>query len=179
LYAEVASQLLLSEQSDQALEHLHELKGLALDALGEMRLLIFELRPPVLEEEGLVSALQLRLDAVEGRVGLQTQLHVEGDIHLTPHAEGELYRIAQEALNNILKHAQAHHVTLSLCSVPGKDTVVLEISDDGIGFDLAEGRRGGGMGLRGMEERAMQLGGSLTVDTKPGMGTTVRVEVPQ
>jgi signal transduction histidine kinase len=112
-------------------------------------------------------------------VGLETQLHVAGETHLEPHAEGELYRIAQEALNNILKHAQAHHVTLSLYCVPEQGTVVLEIGDDGVGFDLAEGRRSGGMGLRGMEDRAEQLGGKLTVDTRPGTGTTVRVEVPQ
>ena len=86
------------------------LRVTALDALKEMRLLIFELRPPVLEKEGLEAALQARLDAVEGRAGLKTELNVTLGDRLPGDIEDAFYRIAQEALNNVLKHAQARRV---------------------------------------------------------------------
>jgi signal transduction histidine kinase len=143
-----------------------------------MRLLIYELRPPVLEEEGLVSALQTRLEAVESRAGLETEFNVEGQIRLDAKIEGALYRIAQEALNNVLKHAQARRVVVSLCQDERTGTeplrVTLEIADDGIGFDQAGGRQGG-LGLRGMEERAAEIGARLEIGGAAGGGALVRV----
>ena len=179
LLSEVTSQLLASGQIDSVANYLGDLKDTAQESLAEMRLLIYELRPPVLEEEGLVSALQNRLEAVENRAGLETDFHVEGQIHLNAEVEEGLYRIAQEALNNALKHAQAHRVTMSLCQ--DKQTMIesirvtLEIADDGIGFDLARARQGGGMGLRGMEERATAIGARLGIESIAGSGTTIRV----
>jgi signal transduction histidine kinase/ligand-binding sensor domain-containing protein len=178
LHAKVASLLLSSGQVDLVADHVREMQDAAREALGEMRLLIFDLRPPVLEE-GLVSALQARLEAVESRAGLETAFNVEGEIRLPPEIEEGLYRIAQEALNNALKHAQAHTITVSLRHVPHQRIVVLEIADDGIGFDPTAARDQGGMGLRGMEERAAQFGGQLTIQSRPGAGTSVRVEVCQ
>ena len=178
LHAKVASLLLSSGQVDLVADHVREMQDAAQEALGEMRLLIFELRPPVLEE-GLVSALQARLEAVESRAGLKTEFNFEGEIRLPPEIEEGLYRIAQEALNNALKHAQAHGITVSLRHVPHQRIVVLEIADDGMGFDPAVARDQGGMGLRGMEERAAQFGGQLTIQSRPGAGTSVRVEVYQ
>jgi signal transduction histidine kinase len=144
-----------------------------------MRLLIYELRPPVLEEEGLPSALQTRLEAVEGRAGLETEFNVEGQIHLNSEVEEALYRIAQEALNNVLKHAQARRVTVSLRQreQTRKESVrvTLEIADNGIGFDPARARRRGGLGLRGMEERAEGIGARLAIESAAGNGATVRV----
>ena len=142
-----------------------------------MRLLIFELRPPVLEEEGLAAALQERLQSVEGRVGVATSLAVEGDGRLSPTVEAELDRITQEALNNALKHAQAHQIAVQLRQ--DEQIVALEIVDDGIGFDLGTAWSRGGLGLRGMAERAARLGGQLAIDSRPGKGTRVRVEVPR
>ena len=84
------------------------------EALAEMRLLIFELRPPILDQEGLVAALRSRLEAVEGRANLQTQFIVEGVNGLPRFIEQTLYRIAQEALNNVLKHARARCITVAL-----------------------------------------------------------------
>ena len=185
LYAEVASQLFSSGQLDQLDDHLSELQDAAREALAEMRLLIYELRPPILEEEGLVSALQARLETVESRTGLDIEFDVRvnedgpaddllpAEIRLAPEIEQGLYRIAQEALNNILKHAQAHHVAVSLCQ--GQGIVTLEIVDDGIGFDPTEARGGGGIGLRGMEERASAIGASLEIESAAGSGTTVQV----
>jgi GAF domain-containing protein len=175
LYAEAAARLLSSGEMDMAADHLRELRDTAQEALREMRLLIFELRPPVLQQEGLVAALQARLEAVEERAGLEMEFKLEGDGRLPLEIEEGLYRIAREALNNALKHAQARRITVSLRQV--QRTVTLEIADDGIGFDPSTAREYGGLGLEGMEERAAQLGGKLTVQSRPGEGTTIRVEV--
>ena len=177
LYAEAAARLLSSGDMAMAADHLRELRDTAQEALREMRLLIFELRPPLLQEEGLVAALQARLEAVEERAGLETEFKVEGEGRLPLEIEEELYRIAQEALNNALKHAQARRITVSLRQV--QRTVTLEIADDGIGFDPSTALEYGGLGLDGMEERAAQLGARLTVQSTPGEGTKVRVEVGQ
>ena len=153
-----------------------------------MRLLIFELRPPVLKGEGLVAALRSRLESVEERVGMRTQLQVDGDGRLSPEIEEGLYRVAVEALNNTLRHSFANSVIVRLRvragprdrgpGPTGGQTVNLEIVDDGVGFDPAAVReRGGGLGLRGMEERVARLGGQLALVSSPGKGTQVRVEV--
>ena len=83
--------------------------------------------------------------------------------------------IAMEALNNAFKHAQAHRITVSLRLDP--DAAMLEVADDGVGFDPSAAREGGGMGLLGMAERAEQLGGQLSTETEPGKGTIVRIQV--
>jgi signal transduction histidine kinase len=141
-----------------------------------MRLLIFELRPPVLEQEGLVAALHARLAAVEGRItGLSTTFDVQGEVRLPRGVEEALYGIAQETLNNVFKHARARSVALSLRREGGR--VILEIADDGDGFDPGAVRDRGGLGLRGMAERAEQVGGQLLVKSAPGQGTVVRVAV--
>ncbi len=175
LYAEAASRLLTAGRVEMATEHLRELRTTAQQALREMRSLIFELRPPVLEKEGLVAALQARLEAVEGRAGVATDFKVEGTAALPVDVENALYRIAQEALNNALKHSQAHAVKLYLRR--DECFVALEVSDDGAGFDSAAGGERGGLGLTGMQERAVALGGRLIVKSAPGQGTSIRVEV--
>jgi signal transduction histidine kinase len=89
--------------------------------------------------------------------------------------EEGLYRIAQEALNNCLKHARARRIVVKVCREDSR--VALTIADDGVGFDPATARERGGLGLSAMAERAAQLGGRLSVNSKPGEGTQVRVEV--
>jgi signal transduction histidine kinase len=175
LYAEAAARLLTADEAQLAAEHLREVRQTAQEALREMRLLIFELRPPVLEQEGLVAALEVRLEAVEGRSGLGTEFHVEGAIHLEPDFEEGLYRIAQEALNNALKHAQARTVKVHLCQ--DQRRVMLEVADDGIGFDPSGAQEQSGLGLSGMEERAAALGARMAVESWPGVGTSIKVEV--
>ncbi len=176
LYAEAATRLLRSGNVELATEHLAQLRQTGQEALQEMRLLVFELRPPVLEEEGLVAGLQARLDAVEGRSGLATDLAADLPESLSAETEETLYRIAQEALNNCLKHAGASRIGVRLWQEGGKTMMI--VSDDGAGFDPAAAEVGPGMGLRGMAERAAELGGSLRVDSEPGRGTLVGVEVP-
>jgi signal transduction histidine kinase len=173
LYADATARLLTSGQPDGAGENVQKLRRTAREALGEMRLLIYELRPPILEEEGLVAALEMRLEAVEGRAGLQTALHIEGEGRLPPDVEQGLYRIALEALNNALKHARARTVTVSLHLRP--EATILEVVDDGVGFEPAAVRERGGMGLRGMAERAEEMGGELTLVSESGQGTKVKV----
>jgi signal transduction histidine kinase len=177
LQAEAAARELATGTAAQTVEQLRAIRRMAQQALGEMRALLFELRPPDLEEEGLAGALQARLDAVEARAGLETALIIEGDEPLSANVEDGLYLIAQEALNNVLKHAQARHVTVSLRNKNG--VIVLEVADDGGGLELTASRTHSGMGLRSMEERATQLGGTLRVRSTPGAGTHILVEVPR
>jgi len=100
---------------------------------------------------------------------------VEGARRLPLPVEEELYRIALEGLTNVVKHARAQHVIVNLQF--DDQRVCLEISDDGTGYDLAKARISGGMGLRGMEERAQRINGKLEIVSTPGEGTTLRVEV--
>lgn len=174
-YAEAASGSLNVGDARVTSEYLHELQEAAQDALREMRLLIFELRPSVLEREGLVAALRARLEAVEARAGFQIELQVTGEKRLPGAMEEELLRIVQEALNNAVKHARAKHVQVVLQF--DEDTVYLDVCDDGVGFDPTTARTGGGLGLMGMEERLARMGGKLQVKSAPGKGTQVRVKV--
>ncbi len=178
LYSEAAAEELSLRNTDVVGEYLGELQHMAREALAEMRLLIYELRPSILEEEGLVAALQTRLLAVEGRAGLKTQFTIEVKDRLQPKVEEGLYRIAREALNNTLKHAQASTITVHLRHALQEGKVTLEIMDDGIGLDPEIVTAKGGLGLSAMEERAAELGGQLTVENAPQGGTRVLVEVP-
>jgi signal transduction histidine kinase len=183
MYAEAAARLMTSGQQARASEYLRDARDTAQEALREMRLLIFELRPLALEKSGLAGALQARLDAVEKRAGVQAELRVEGveslaDAEWLPlPIQQELYYLAQEALNNTLKHAQAHCVQIRLQLEGG--TVYLEVEDDGTGFQPETAETRGGLGLRGMRERVTGLGGRLQIDSTPGQGTKVSIMVPR
>jgi signal transduction histidine kinase len=175
LYAEATRLMLESDDRAAATEHLLELRQTAQEALREMRLLIFELRPLALEKHGLAGALESRLEAVEGRGGMKTELRVEGAENLTLAIQQEIYHIAQEALNNVVKHSHAHNVRVQLQAF--ERSACLEISDDGVGFDPLNLRRGG-LGLGGMQERAQKMGGSVQVESAVGKGVKVVVHVP-
>lgn len=171
LFSEASQEYIKNGQLERV-QQLHERIGYtAQQALREMRLLIYELRPSVLESEGLARALQLRLDTVEHQVGLDTQLVVDMSVSPPIIMAGELYRIAQEALNNVLKHATAKKVTVYLQS--NRKQVKLKIVDDGKGFKQELSGDHGGMGLDNMRKRAEKLGGTLTIHSTPGEGTTV------
>src|SRR5919202_264366 len=175
LYTEAAGQALATRDLDRVATNVAEIRDTAQEALAEMRLLLFDLRPPLLEERGLAGALEVRLHAVEARAGRITDFQGHESERLQPSTEQELYRIAQEALNNVLKHAHAQHVDVRL--EVSLDCATLEIVDDGIGFELAPGVDG--LGFPGMRERADRLGGTLRVESSPGAGTRVFVEVPR
>jgi signal transduction histidine kinase len=148
--------------------------SLAEAGLTEMRALIFELRPESLETEGLITALNQQAAALEARheLPVHTTLCEEPDLPLE--TKEALYRIAQEALHNTVKHAHASKAELKLeCDSRG---IALQVSDDGVGFD-PEGTFSGHLGLKSMRERATRLGGTLRVESAPGEGTTVRVRI--
>jgi PAS domain S-box-containing protein len=171
-----ATLLALSSSKYQVVEqHLRRLNQMARDAMTEMRLLIFEMRPPILEEVGLAAALKARLEAVESRSGIGVDLQVEGNRPLPPTIEAELFWVALEGLNNVVKHAQASQVTVRL--VLNEDRARMTIQDDGIGFDLETATRYGGYGLATMKERVQQINGTMSIDTTPSAGTILEIEV--
>jgi nitrate/nitrite-specific signal transduction histidine kinase len=176
LWIEAGQRSLRTRDLERIEEYLMRLGEGTRQAIRDMRLLVYELRPPVLEREGLVGALRERLDAVEKRSGIEAHLLVEGQVECSIGVEKELYHIAQEALNNVLKHAGSTKVTVRLHADDGR--VELEITDDGSGFDRAAVADKGGMGLVNMRQRAEELGGSLSVISSPGEGTRVHVSVP-
>jgi len=144
-------------------------------ALKEMRLLLYNLRPAVLEQDGLAGALKRRLEAVEGRVEIKTELEIDGELKLPPPVEQELYGIAQEALNNVLKYAEAKRVVVRLHRSPGGVELVIE--DNGNGFNSQALADNSGQGIFNMQERARNLGSSLVLQSNPGQGTIIKVYV--
>ena len=135
-------------------------------SLREMRLLLHNLRPSILQNVGLVSAVQQRLDAVEKRAGIATKLVANDTITLPPHVEESLFHIAEEALNNSLKHAGATAVTVTIKQ--SQNQVSLIIQDNGCGFDITNLADSGGMGLATMQERTKLLGGDIEVNSRSG-----------
>lgn len=177
MYVEAASRWLLAGEEARVHQFLDQIRETAQEALREMRLLIFELRPGTLTELGLEAALRARLGAVEARVGIEVDVDISGDVLLPPAAGEELYGIAREALNNCIRHGHPRRIRVSL---RGDETcVALEIRDDGHGFDPNQGLRSGGLGLGGMRERAARAGGRLSIASAPGGGASIRVEVPR
>ncbi len=156
--------------------YLDQIYEIAHQSLKEMRLLIYELRPPMLESEHLVGALHQRLDSVERRSGVEARLLVEDLVELPAMVEEELYRIVQEALNNVLKHANAKTLCVRLRIVDAQ--LELEITDDGVGFDPGVVATQGGMGLMGMAERAQRIEGDLFIVSTPGKGTQIKITAP-
>ncbi len=168
-------ELLMARDPAAALEKLAGLRELQRDALAEMRSLIFELRPGRLAEEGLIRALRTHVAAVQGRLGLPILLTTDDIDRLPGDVEDALYRIAQEALHNIVKHASAREVRLRLRQSNGR--ITLEVEDDGAGFDSGD-THGGRMGIAGMRTRAEGVGGRLEVTSRRGHGSRIAVSVP-
>ena len=146
---------------------------LAQQSLKEMRLLVYELRPSALERAGLAGAIRERLDAVERRSGMTARLQIDDVAQLAPNMQIQLFHIIQEALNNTLKHAAASVVRVRLQIEDG--LTLLEVIDNGKGFDPAEVAAAGGLGLTSMRERVETLGGQFNLDSAPGQGTIIRV----
>jgi signal transduction histidine kinase len=140
-----------------------------------MRALLFELRPEALAEEGLVAALTKQAAALEARHGLVVELALGDEPDVSLDVKEALYRIAQEATHNTVKHARAGVVRLRL----GRDAtgLSLEVSDDGVGFDPTAAFPGH-LGQHSMHERAERVGGTLTVTSAPGAGTRIAARLP-
>jgi signal transduction histidine kinase len=161
---------LLDRDPPRAVQPVEYILSLAEAGIAEMRALIFELRPESLENEGLVAALQKHAASLRARYAIDVVADLGDEPDMPFSVKEAFYRIAQEALHNTVKHAQAQHITLRLESHAA--TVALEVQDDGIGFDPT-GNFPGHLGLKSMRERMERLGGTLTIESAPGAGTRV------
>jgi signal transduction histidine kinase len=177
LIAEVLPNL-WDQDENEGRQLLKELRQLSRGALAEMRTLLLELRPAALMDANLDDLLRQLSDAVVGRTGLPVQLTIDGTYALPPEVHVALYRIAQEALNNIVKHARARHVDVefrgTLNEESGSECVTLCVVDDGVGFEPAcvPSDR---LGLSIIRERAQAIEATLRIESEPGIGTRVAV----
>jgi len=169
------AQEVLKRDPEQAMASLEYVITLAEAGLAEMRALIFELRPESLETEGLVAALTKQVVVMHARYKLAVETDLGEDTDLSLEKKHALYRIAQEALHNIVKHARASNVVLRLARQERE--VFLEVCDNGKGFDPT-GPFPGHLGVRSMRERVAKIGGTLTIKSAPGQGTCIHVRVP-
>jgi signal transduction histidine kinase len=167
----------LADDPAAARAHLDRARGLARSSLAEARRSVQALRPLALEETDLVHALARVADTLTAGTSTRAEVHVYGSPRrLPPDVEQDLLRIGQEALTNALRYAAATHISIGLTFAAG--SVALRVADDGGGFDPAAPPQGGGFGLVGMGERLARHAGTLTLDTRPGGGTTVVAEIP-
>jgi signal transduction histidine kinase len=200
LFAEAGLRQAAAGDHARVSEYLKLIGDTAQQALKQLRLMLYELRPAVLEQVGIVQALNQRLDAVERRAGIDARLEVAEGLRLSHAVEESLYRICQEALNNAFKHASAHKVVVRLRraeptgekiaeqSTGLTGAVVLEVADDGVGFvpdqpgppklDAAK-IDATGQGLNLIRERVARLNAVLSLETAPGQGTTIRVTLQE
>ncbi len=172
---------LLTHEPDKVENELTEMLPMVDRALKQVRTLLFDLRPATLETEGLVAALEFYAQQLQDTEGFTVKLEPGGfDQRLAGRAEKEIFSVVQEALGNIKKHARARHVWIILALDDGR--LIVTVRDDGRGFDTTKkdptkGREGS-MGMLNMRERAQMLGGTLSIASAPGRGTTVTLSVP-
>lgn len=154
-----------------------ELKRLANQAMGELLNLARALRPTALDDHGLVTAIDAQLKEFSARTGVETRFQARGQLkELDEDRETAIYRVAQEALTNAGRHANATCVEVAL--VMEDEAVELRVRDDGRGFDPGPGRRSDGLGLEGMAERARLVGGELDIRSGGGLGTSLTLRIP-
>jgi signal transduction histidine kinase len=165
-----------------ALEQLGRATALVNEAFAELRALIMDLTPPNLAADRLAGAVRKQLDLLRRTSGLTVDVDIDDEAEASgPDAERQLFRIVQEAVANVVRHADAKrlHVSISRKDDEGSRGLVLEVRDDGIGFDPdQQAIRSRRLGLTSMVDRARSLGGTLTIESSPGDGTAIRVEVP-
>jgi signal transduction histidine kinase/HAMP domain-containing protein len=169
------ARLRVGDNPERAAEPIDYVTQLAEAGLAEMRALIFELRPESLENEGLVAAIEKQVASTRARHQLAIEADLTGEPDCQLEVKEALYRITQEALNNVVKHAHATNVTVRLAKEDG--AVVLTVTDNGKGFDAAASFPGH-IGLLSMPERAEKLGGIVVVESAPGSGTRVAARIP-
>jgi signal transduction histidine kinase len=159
----------------RTVKELEQVERLAAEALAELRAVIFELRPADLAD-GLVASLRKHVEVLDRAYETAVRISADEAVVLPEEHEAVAFRITQEALYNALRHAGARTVEVRLGTE--HERAVLEVSDDGAGFDTSDSEPQGGLGLASMRDRACSIGGALTIDAAPGRGTTVRLEVP-
>jgi signal transduction histidine kinase len=165
------------QDTDKAAENLRQLEGLVARSLDELQHLIADLRPSHLDDLGLPAALRWYAGEIQSRVPLSITVDINGEpCPIDSAANTALFRVAQEALTNVVKHAQATNVTVRLSYLPSM--VMLQVEDDGCGFDVLIQARRPAWGLLGMEERATLLGGHVAVKSQPGHGARIEMMIP-
>jgi signal transduction histidine kinase len=165
----------LDRDPSKATEPVEYVLSLAEAGLAEMRALIFELRPESLQTEGLVAAIEKHIASTRARYSLDVTADLCPEPQVSIEVKEALYRVAQEALHNVVKHAHAHKVDVRLCSDNG--AVELDVQDDGRGFDPAASYPGH-VGLHSMRERIEKLRGSIAIESAAGNGSSVRARIP-
>jgi signal transduction histidine kinase len=172
-----AARTLMDQDTARAVQQLDRVQELAGDALAEMRSLIRQLRPKTVAELGLAPALRQHAAERQSRDGLHVDLRLDGERRVPAEVEEALFRVAQEALNNVVKHARTDRA--EVCLAWQDQAVTLTVEDRGAGFDPARaGPDASHLGLTGMRERVAALGGTLDVRSEPGAGTRIHVHVP-
>jgi signal transduction histidine kinase len=169
LASDTASHRLSQGKMERLGESLAHMAESARQALKDMRLLLYELRLVRLEDIRLEEAIETRLESVERRTGIQAEIHSDRTIDWPPGWQGEAYAVVMEALNNSLKYARATSVLVEVSQAAGK--ILVRVDDNGVGFNPHNAS--GGIGLKSMSERAEQLGGTLEICSKPGLGTQI------
>ena len=166
---------------EHALKELGEMLPVAEKALRQVRTLLFDLRPVILETQGLIPALDSYAKRLRETEGLNVELNVAGEFgRLSHNAEVAVFSVVQEAITNAKKHAQANHITIEV--TPTDDRLVVTVRDDGVGFDV-EAVTGhyderGSLGMLNMRERAEIVDGTLSISSQPGQGTAITLELP-
>jgi signal transduction histidine kinase len=177
LAARSASMLLEQRDAGGAHDEVERLGELAQEAIGELRSLVFQLRPAAVETDGLTPALRKHVEVLKRVHRQEIVLEGSGGASLGPGRAAEVFRIAQEALSNALRHSHAGRIAVRLSEPNGR--LWLTVEDDGVGFEPESAAlRSRRLGLTSMEERAGALGGRLTVESRPGAGATIGLEVP-
>ncbi|CAK7285725.1 putative two-component system sensor kinase [Streptomyces misionensis JCM 4497] len=172
-----AAAALVDRDPARAKGELHQVAALAAEAADELRAAVVELRPAALDEDGLIATLRTQIQVLDRAHSARVTFTGAGYRALPAAQEEAVLRVAQEALHNALRHARAEHVDVSVERRGGG--AVLRVADDGDGFDpAAVGRAGRHLGLVSMRDRASGVGGTLTVESAPGKGTTIEMEVP-
>jgi len=175
LFAEAARESARLADMEKVERHVQTILQMSHQALGELRLLLFEMRTETLAKQGLAGALRERLQSVEKRAGILVRSHIEDVGPLPVALEEAFYRIGLEALNNSLHHARAARVDVTLLARRGE--LRLTVRDNGVGFTL-NGSGGGGLGLESMRNRIAKVGGALDLTSTPGHGTRVEARAP-
>ena len=170
-----------AKNAEEVKERVAAIKPLAVRMLEEVRKLTLDLRPTVLDDLGLIPAIRWYAENRLKPQGIKVQLETAGiERRLPPELETTLFRVAQEAITNIARHSEAENVVIAMDL--SKTSVIIEVEDDGKGFDLnaisRNVEKGQGLGLMGMRERVALFSGVISIDTEPGSGTQLRIEVP-
>lgn len=169
--------LMLEENPQEAAVQLEHLQKLAESALAEMRSLIAQLRPSAIEAQGFIPTLRQHLTMRHQRDNLSVTLEVTDEPRLSPQQARNLFGIVQEALNNVVKHAQTDQATVTVSQADG--TIYVAVEDHGVGFEMASVQSDMmGIGFVNMRERAEMLGGTLAITASPGKGTCIQVKAP-